>query len=411
MDKNLKQSMCREGDTSLGDRSLELHEQAGGVIETRGKVPLNTIEDLSLAYTPGVAEPCKRIAQDSGNAYRYTLKKNSVAVVSDGSAVLGLGNIGPYAALPVMEGKSLIFKEMAGIDAFPICLDTTDTEDIIRTVKNIAPVFGGINLEDISAPRCFEIEERLRNELPIPVFHDDQHGTAVVIIAGLINALKIVDKKLHDISVVVSGAGAAGKAIAIKLVYAGVKPENILVCDSRGIIYKDRKEGMNREKDELADLTNSLQKKGSLADAFKGADVFIGVSAPGIVSDYMVSSMAQDSILFAMANPVPEIMPAAAKKAGARIVATGRSDCPNQINNCLGFPGIFRGALDVHASNINQEMEIAASLALASIVEEDELNEHYIIPDALDKRVVGVVSKAVADAAVKSGVARNVFSN
>ncbi|WMW22844.1 NADP-dependent malic enzyme [Methanolobus mangrovi] len=406
MDADLKASMCKESDNSLGERSLELHESAGGVIGISGKVPLNNIEDLSLAYTPGVAEPCKKIAANMDDVYRYTMKKNSVAVITDGSAVLGLGNIGAYAALPVMEGKALIFKELAGIDAFPVCLDTTDTEEIIRTVKHIAPAFGGINLEDISAPRCFEIEERLRKELPIPVFHDDQHGTAVVAIAGLINALKIVGKQMDNISVVISGAGAAGKAIALKLMYAGVSAERLIVCDSRGTIYKERKEGMNPEKEEIANLTNKQNMTGTLADALVGADVFIGVSAPGIVSSEMVSFMAHDAILFAMANPIPEIMPNIAKNAGARVVATGRSDCPNQINNCLGFPGIFRGALDTRASDITLEMEMAAVFALAGIVTDDELNENYIIPGPLDKRVVEAVASAVAEAAVRSGVAK-----
>ncbi|WP_292471032.1 NADP-dependent malic enzyme [Methanolobus sp.] len=406
MDKDPKAFMCKAGDSTLGERSLELHESAGGVIGICGKVPLDNIEDLSLVYTPGVAESCKRIAANQNDIYRYTMKKNSVAVISDGSAVLGLGNIGAYAALPVMEGKALIFKELAGIDAFPVCLDTNDTEEIIKTVKHIAPAFGGINLEDISAPRCFEIEERLRNELPIPVFHDDQHGTAVVVIAGLINALKIVDKKIQHINVVISGAGAAGKAIALKLMYAGVSAEKLVVCDSRGVIHKGRKIGMNKEKEEIASLTNKKKMIGTLADALIGADVFIGVSAPGIVSVKMVSSMASDAIIFAMANPIPEIMPFDAKKAGARVVATGRSDCPNQVNNCLGFPGIFRGALDTRASNITLEMEMAAVFALADIVTDEELNENYIIPAPLDKRVVEAVSLAVSSAAIKDGVAR-----
>ncbi|SFM27514.1 NAD(P)-dependent malic enzyme [Methanolobus profundi] len=405
MDKGI--SMCKEGDNTLGERSLELHESAGGVIGICGKVPLDNVEDLSLAYTPGVAEPCRRIAEDPDQVYRYTMKKNSVAVISDGSAVLGLGNIGPLAALPVMEGKALIFKELAGIDGVPICLDTNDQEEIIRTIRNIAPVFGGINLEDISAPRCFDIEGRLRSELPIPVFHDDQHGTAVVVIAGLINALKIVGKEIDKIDVVISGAGAAGKAIALKLMYAGVSSERLVVCDSRGIIHKGRKEGMNPEKEEIADLTNKKGISGTLADALIGSDVFIGVSAPGIVSKEMASSMAKDAIIFAMANPVPEIMPSLAKEAGARIVATGRSDCPNQINNCLGFPGLFRGALDTCASDITTEMEMAAVYALASIVTDEELDENYIIPGPLDRRVVKAVASAVAAAAIKSGVARS----
>ncbi|MDY0387482.1 MAG: NADP-dependent malic enzyme [Methanolobus sp.] len=405
MDENLKDFTCNGSDNSLGERSLALHENAGGVIGISGKVPLNNIDDLSLAYTPGVAEACKKIAENVDDVYRYTMKKNSVAVITDGSAVLGLGNIGPHAALPVMEGKALIFKELAGIDAFPVCLDTSDTEEIIRTVKHIAPAFGGINLEDISAPRCFEIEKRLRKELPIPVFHDDQHGTAVVVIAGLINALKLIDKEMPNIKVVISGAGAAGKAIAIKLLYAGVNPERLIVCDSRGSIYKGRIESMNPEKEEIAIATNKQNMKGTLAKAMLDADVFIGVSAPGIVNSEMVSSMASDAIVFAMANPVPEIMPNIAKEAGARIIATGRSDCPNQINNCLGFPGIFRGALDTRASDISPEMELAAVYALAGIVTDEELSEDYIIPGPLDKRVVETVASAVAEAAVRGGVA------
>jgi malate dehydrogenase (oxaloacetate-decarboxylating) len=409
MEEEPKITLCREGDNTLGERSLELHENAGGVIGTCGKVPLNNIEDLSLAYTPGVAEPCRKIAKRPDDVYKYTMKRNSVAVISDGSAVLGLGNIGAHAALPVMEGKALIFKELAGIDAIPICIDTNDTEELIRTIKNIAPVFGGINLEDISAPRCFTIEKRLRRELPIPVFHDDQHGTAVVVIAGLLNALKITGKKMGDIKTVVSGAGAAGKAISLKLIRAGVNPGKLLICDSHGIIHKGRKEGMNPEKEELAELTNEHAIKGTLADAMQDADVFIGVSAPGIVSREMVASMASDPIVFAMANPVPEIMPSEAKKAGARIVATGRSDCPNQINNCLGFPGLFRGALDVCASDITHEMEMAAVYALADSVKDKELNENYIIPGPLDRKVVKAVSEAVSNEAVRNGVARSLF--
>nr|WP_321498425.1 NADP-dependent malic enzyme [uncultured Methanolobus sp.] len=405
-DDKPKITLCKEGDNTLGERSLELHENAGGVIGTCGKVPLNNIEDLSLAYTPGVAEPCTKIAQKQDDVYKYTMKRNSVAVITDGSAVLGLGNIGAHAALPVMEGKALIFKELADIDAIPICIDTTDTEELIRTIKNIAPAFGGINLEDISAPRCFTIEERLRRELPIPVFHDDQHGTAVVVIAGLLNALKITAKNMDEIKVVISGAGAAGKAIALKLIRAGVDPKKLLICDSHGIIHKGRKEGMNPEKDDLAELTNDGVIKGTLADAMQNADVFIGVSAPGIVSKEMVASMSSDPIVFAMANPVPEIMPAEAKKAGARIVASGRSDCPNQINNCLGFPGLFRGALDVCASDITPEMEMAAVYALADMVKDEELNENYIIPGALDRKVVTAVAKAVSNEAINCGVAR-----
>jgi malate dehydrogenase (oxaloacetate-decarboxylating) len=404
-----KVPLCREGDNTLGERSLELHEKAVGVIGTCGKVPLNDMEDLSLAYTPGVAEPCRKIAKRSDDAYKYTMKRNSVAVISDGSAVLGLGNIGAHAALPVMEGKSLIFKELAGIDAIPICIDTTDTEELIKTIKHIAPAFGGINLEDISAPRCFIIEERLRKELPIPVFHDDQHGTAVVVVAGLLNALKITGKNIGDIKVVISGAGAAGKAIALKLIHAGVNPEKLLICDSHGIIYKGRQEGMNPEKADLAELTNEHVITGTLENAMKDSDVFIGVSAPGIVSGEMVASMTSDPIVFAMANPIPEIMPSEAKKAGARVVATGRSDCPNQINNCLGFPGLFRGALDVCASNITPEMEMAAVYALADIVKDEELSENYIIPGPLDRKVVRAVAEAVSAEAIRGGVARILY--
>ena len=391
---------------SIYDESLKVHELDHGVLEVASKVPLRTAHDLSVDYTPGVAEPSRMIAKNVDEVYRYTSKGNFVAVVTDGSAVLGLGNIGPYAAMPVMEGKAIIFKTLAGVDAFPICLDTTDVEEIIKTVKHISPTFGGINLEDISAPRCFEIEDRLKKELTIPVFHDDQHGTAIVTIAGLVNSLMIVGKRVSDVRIVVSGAGAAGVAITKKLVHAGVKGENILLCDSRGIIYEGRTEGMNPVKEEIAKITNTEKMSGTLADAFVGSDVFIGVSTGGIVSRAMVRSMASDAIIFAMANPIPEIMPDDAKSAGARIVATGRSDFPNQINNCLGFPGIFRGALDTRARDINSEMEMAAANALAEIVERSELREDYIIPNPLDERVVPMVAAAVAKAAMCSGVAR-----
>ncbi|WP_406661424.1 malic enzyme-like NAD(P)-binding protein [Methanolobus sp. ZRKC3] len=406
MQGKLSSSMCKESDNSFGEESLKLHEELGGLLEVCGKISLDSIEALSVAYTPGVAEPCLKIAENELDAYKYTLKKNSVAVITDGSAVLGLGNIGAQAALPVMGGKALIFKEFADIDAFPICIDTNDVEEIISTIRHISPTFGGINLEDISAPRCFEIEERLRKELPIPVFHDDQHGTAVVTIAGLLNSLKIVNKSFEEIKVVISGAGAAGMAITKKLLHIGVRSGNLFVCDRNGIIFKGRAEGMNPEKEEMAHITNSGNIKGSLADALVNADVFIGVSAPGLVTLDMVSSMSEDAIIFAMANPVPEIMPYDAKKAGAKIVATGRSDCPNQINNCLGFPGIFRGALDVRASDITLEMEMAAIYALADMVEESELDVNYIVPNPLDKRVVKAVSSAVAKAAVEAGVSR-----
>ena len=406
MQEKLSNSMCKESNNSFGEESLRMNEEMGGLLEVHGKISLDSIEALSVAYTPGVAEPCLKIAENELDAYKYTMKKNTVAVITDGSAVLGLGNIGAQAALPVMAGKALIFKEFANIDAFPICIDTNDVEEIISTIKHISPTFGGINLEDISAPRCFEIEERLRKELPIPVFHDDQHGTAIVTIAGLINALKIVNKNFEDIKVVISGAGAAGMAITKKLLHIGVRSSNLLVCDRRGIVFKGRAEGMNFEKEEMSLITNSEMISGSLADAIMDADVFIGVSAPNLVTEKMVSSMAKDSIIFAMANPIPEIMPVSAKKAGAKIIATGRSDCPNQVNNCLGFPGIFRGALDVRASDITLNMEMAAIYALAGMVDESELNIHYIIPNPLDKKVVGAVSSAVARAAIEDGVSR-----
>jgi len=391
---------------SIYEESLKVHELDQGVLEVASKVPLKTAHDLSVDYTPGVAGPCGAIAKNRDDVYTYTSKGNFVAVVTDGSAVLGLGNIGAYAALPVMEGKAIIFKTLGGVDAFPICLDTTDIEEIIQTVKHISPTFGGINLEDISAPRCFEIEARLKKELPIPVFHDDQHGTAIVTLAGLMNSLKIVGKHLNDVRIIICGAGAAGVAITKKLTHAGAGSENILMCDSCGIIYDGRADGMNPVKEEIAKITNTAKMSGTLADAFAGADVFIGVSAGGIVSKEMVRSMAHDAVVFAMANPIPEIMPDDAKSAGARIVATGRSDFPNQINNCLGFPGIFRGALDTRARDINTEMEMAAAHALAAIVEGSELREDYIIPNPLDERVVPSVASAVAEAAMRSGAAR-----
>jgi len=394
---------------SLFEESLDMHRTLRGVLETASKVRLRTIHDLSVAYSPGVAEPCRKISENPDFAYFYTLKNNTVAVVTDGSAVLGLGNIGPHAALPVMEGKAIIFKEFAGIDAFPICLDTQDTEEIIKAVKYLAPVFGGINLEDISAPRCFEIETRLRKELDIPLIHDDQHGTAIVTFAGLLNSLKLVKKDLKDLKIVISGLGAAGVGIFRFLVREGADPAKMLVCDSRGIVYEGREEGMNPIKEEIARLTNPGKLKGSLADAFPGADLFIGVSAGGIVSEDMVRSMAKDSIVMAMANPVPEIMPDAAKRAGARIVATGRSDFPNQLNNCLGFPGIFKGALSTCTRKITPNMERAAAYALAGIVKDEELSEDYIIPGPLDKHVVPVVAKAVAGASFESCSARNVL--
>lgn len=392
--------------TSLYQESLAVHRRLGGVLEVASKVSLQTIHDLSVAYTPGVAEPCRKIVKDPELAYLYTLKRNTVAVITDGSAVLGLGNIGPYAALPVMEGKAIIFKEFAGIDAFPICLDTQETEEVIKAVKHLAPAFGGINLEDISAPRCFEIEARLREELDLPVMHDDQHGTAIVVFAGLLNALKIVNKKLNELRIVISGLGAAGVAIFRFLVRAGAKPARILVCDSKGLVYEGRKNGMNPVKEEIARLTNHGKLKGGLENALPGADLFIGVSVGGIISEEMVRSMAKDAIVMAMANPLPEIMPDAAKRAGARVVATGRSDFPNQLNNCLSFPGVFKGALSTCARKITPEMEIAAARALSEVVTLSELSEDYIIPDPLDKRVVPAVAKAVAGASLESCVAR-----
>ncbi|PAV11733.1 malate dehydrogenase [Methanosarcina spelaei] len=400
------QEKGNDAHTSLYQESLAVHRRFGGVLEVASKVSLQTIHDLSVAYTPGVAEPCRKIIKDPELVYLYTLKRNTIAVVTDGSAVLGLGNIGPYAALPVMEGKAIIFKEFAGIDAFPICLDTQETEEVIKAVKQLAPVFGGINLEDISAPRCFEIESRLREELDLPVMHDDQHGTAIVVFAGLLNSLKIVNKKLIELHIVISGLGAAGVAIFRFLVRAGADPARILVCDSKGLVYKGRKNGMNSVKEEISRLTNPEKVKGRLENALPGADLFIGVSVGGIVSEEMVRSMAKDAIVMAIANPVPEIMPDAAKRAGARIIATGRSDFPNQLNNCLSFPGVFKGALSTCARKITPEMEMAAAQALAGVVTLSELSEDYIIPDPLDRRVVPAVSKAVAGASLESCVAR-----
>jgi malate dehydrogenase (oxaloacetate-decarboxylating) len=406
--KDSGKGMEKDIDThaSLYQESLAMHRRLEGVLEVASKVRLRTIHDLSVAYTPGVAEPCRKISENPNLVYLYTLKKNTVAVVTDGSAVLGLGNIGPYAALPVMEGKAIIFKEFAGIDAFPICLDTQDTEEVIKAVKHLAPVFGGINLEDISAPRCFEIETRLREELDLPVIHDDQHGTAIVVFAGLLNALKIVKKELSELKIVISGLGAAGVAIFRFLVRAGADPAKILACDSKGLVYEGREEGMNYIKEEIAKLTNPKKLKGGLKEAFPGADLFIGVSVGGIVTEDMVRSMAKDSIVMAMANPVPEIMPGAAKRAGARIVATGRSDFPNQLNNCLSFPGLFKGALGTCARKITPEMEMAAAYALANVVTVGELSEDHIIPDPLEKHVVPAVAKAVAYASFESCAAR-----
>lgn len=385
------------------EESLKLHERHAGKIEIRSKVPVVTREDLSLAYTPGVAEPCRKIHANEEDVYKYTSKGNLVAVVTDGTAVLGLGDIGPKAGLPVMEGKAILFKEFADVNAIPICLDTKDTDEIVTAVKWIAPGFGGINLEDISAPRCFEVEERLKKELDIPVFHDDQHGTAIVVLAGIINALKVVGKDIREIKVVVNGAGAAGTAIAKLLLACGVS--KLIVCDKVGILYQGI-EGVDHAKQALAKITNPDQLKGDLSDALKGADVFIGVSAPDIVSREMVSSMNHDAILFAMANPTPEIMPGAAREAGARVIGTGRSDFPNQVNNVLAFPGIFKGALEVRAREINEEMKLAAAYAIASMVSDEELNAECVIPNALDKKVSENVAEAVKKAARESGAAR-----
>ena len=385
------------------EMSLKLHEECEGKLEVALKCPLENKDDLSTAYTPGVAEPCRKIHENPEDAYKYTLKQNTVAVVSDGTAVLGLGDIGPLAAIPVMEGKSVLFKKFGNVDAFPICLDTKDVDEIVETVKRIAPSFGGINLEDISAPRCFEVEEKLKKELDIPVFHDDQHGTAIVCTAGLDNALKIVGKKWEDISVVISGAGSAGISICKLFQRFGVG--NVVLVDSQSALVEGDPR-LNPAKQEIAKVTNKYKETGSLADVIKGKDVFIGVSAPGIVTEEMVRSMAKDPIIFAMANPTPEIMPDEAFRGGARIVATGRSDFPNQINNVLVFPGIFRGALDARATAITEPMKVAAAKAIASIVADDELREDYIIPDPFNEKVAPAVAKAVADEAVKSGISR-----
>lgn len=376
------------------EQALEMHEKWNGKIETTAKSHVNSREDLAIAYTPGVAEPCKVIAKDPDAAYKYTMKANTIAVISDGSAVLGLGNIGAKAAMPVMEGKAVLFKEFGGVNAVPICLDTQDTEEIIRSVVNIAPAFGGINLEDISAPRCFEIETRLKELLNIPVFHDDQHGTAIVVLAGIINALKVTGKKKEDCRVVVNGAGSAGVAITKLLLTYGFP--HITMCDINGIISKDSPD-LNWMQKEMTKVTNLEGRIGLLADALKGADIFVGVSAPNIVTPEMVASMNQDAILFAMANPVPEIMPDLAKAAGAKVVGTGRSDFPNQVNNVVAFPGIFKGALEGRATQITEEMKLAAANAIAGLVPEEELNENNILPEAFDPRVAETVSKAIKD--------------
>ena len=377
---------------TIQEKALELHEKWNGKLETVSKTPVKSREDLSLAYTPGVAEPCKVIAKDKEAAYKYTMKANTVAVVSDGSAVLGLGNIGPYAAMPVMEGKAVLFKEFGGVNAVPICLDTQDTEEIIKAVTWLAPAYGGINLEDISAPRCFEIEERLKEILDIPVFHDDQHGTAIVVLAGIINALKVVGKQKENCKVVVNGAGSAGVAITRLLLTYGFT--NVIMCDKVGIVDTTT-QGLNWMQEKMAKITNPNHETGSLADALKGADIFVGVSAPNIVTPEMVASMAKDSILFAMANPVPEIMPDVAKAAGAKVVGTGRSDFPNQVNNVVAFPGIFKGALEGRATQITEEMKLAAANAIAGLVPDDELNEDNIMPEAFKPKVAELVAEAV----------------
>lgn len=388
---------------NYNELSLKMHEENRGKLEVISKVKIKDRDDLSTAYTPGVAEPCRKIRDNKSDVYKYTCKSNMVAVVSDGTAVLGLGDIGPEAAIPVMEGKAILFKEFGGVDAFPICLDTKDVDEIVETVKRIAPVFGGINLEDISAPRCFEIEKRLKQELDIPVFHDDQHGTAIVVSAGLINALKLVGKEISKANVVINGAGSAGISICKLLLQLGIG--NAVLVDKNGALCPGEA-WMNPAQADMADITNKNKERGNLSEIIKGKDVFIGVSAPNIVSSEMVSTMAEDAIVFAMANPTPEIMPEEAKKGGVRVMATGRSDYPNQINNVLVFPGIFRGALDARATSITEEMKMAAAKAIASIVSDDELSEEYIIPGAFDERVAKVVAKAVADEAKRLGITK-----
>lgn len=385
--------------------ALELHEKNRGKIEVISKVPVRNKDDLSTAYTPGVAEPCCKIFENAEEVYKYTSKGNMVAVVSDGSAVLGLGDIGAFASIPVMEGKAILFKEFGGVDAFPICIDSQDVEEIVRTVKLIAPVFGGINLEDIGAPRCFEIEDRLKKELDIPVFHDDQHGTAVVVLSGIINAAKLVKKNVKELRVVINGPGSAGTAVSKILLSYGIK--NIVVCGRKGILNINNPETMRTWAHEaLAKVTNPGNESGTLADALKGADVFIGVSQPGLVTQEMVALMSKDAIIFAMANPIPEIFPDEAKSGGARVIGTGRSDFPNQVNNVLGFPGIFKGAFAVRAKEINEPMKLAAAIALADLIEESELTSDYVIPNSLDRRVADVIAAAVAKAARDTGVAR-----
>ncbi|OIK08532.1 NAD-dependent malic enzyme [Bacillus sp. MUM 116] len=389
---------------TLREEALHMHRINKGKLESKSKVQVRNAKDLSLAYSPGVAEPCKDIYEKPETVYDYTMKGNMVAVVSDGTAVLGLGNIGPEAALPVMEGKAVLFKSFAGVDAFPICLNTTDVDKIVETVKLLEPTFGGVNLEDIAAPNCFVIEERLKKEANIPIFHDDQHGTAIVTAAGLVNALKLVGKKMTEIKVVANGAGAAGIAIIKLLYHYGVR--DIIMCDTKGAIYEGRPNGMNAVKTEVAKFTNRDNIAGSLEDVVKGADVFIGVSVAGALTKEMVASMNEDAIIFAMANPDPEIMPVDAKEAGAKVVGTGRSDFPNQVNNVLAFPGIFRGALDVRATHINEKMKVAAVQAIAGLISEEELNADYVIPGPFDPRVAPAVAAAVAKAAMETGVAR-----
>lgn len=389
---------------TIGEKSLALHEEWKGKIEMKSRVPVKTKEDLALAYTPGVAQPCLEIQKDVSKSFVYTNRWNSCLVVTDGTAVLGLGDIGPEAGMPVMEGKCVLFKEFGNVDAFPLCIKSKEVDDIVNTIYLISGSFGGVNLEDISAPRCFEIEKKLKEKCNIPIFHDDQHGTAVITLAGLTNALRLVGKKKEEIKLVINGAGAAAISIARLLLLAGVS--NIILCDRTGAIYEGREKGMNPVKEEMARITNPGKEKGSLADLLQGADVFIGVSAPGCLTTDMVKTMARDAVIFACANPTPEIYPEDAKAGGARVIATGRSDYPNQINNVLAFPGIFRGAFDVRASDINDQMKLAAAEALAGLISEEELSENYIIPAAFDPRVGKAVAAAVAKAAVESGAAR-----
>lgn len=388
----------------IAQESLRLHEQWQGKLETVPKMRIETREDLALAYTPGVAEPCRKIAENPSDAYKYTMKANTVAVVSDGSAVLGLGNIGPAAAMPVMEGKCALFKTFGGVNAVPLCLDTQDVDEIVETVKRLAPSFGGINLEDISAPRCFEIERRLIDELDIPVFHDDQHGTAIIVLAGVLNALKVVGKRIEDVKIVQNGPGAAGTAIIHMLQVAGAK--NIVAVDEHGILYPNRPAGLEGHKGRLAEETNPDKLTGGLAEAIRDADIFIGTSIAGALTPELAATMAKDAIVFAMANPTPEIMPDLAKQAGVRVIGTGRSDFPNQVNNVLAFPGIFKGALSVRARDINPAMKMAAAKAIAGLIPDDEMNEENILPKAFDPRVADAVAAAVAQAARESGVAR-----